>query len=196
MFICQIRCFRIIRRIHNFHLNLENNLINIWYVLHCKIFQRTPCALFNHFYFSFKQKVSHLLFWYTLQEWHFAVTKCLRRSFCINIDSIAVRRLFHVRPEQLSRAETVIWGWLRDTHMTSCLMDGILSAAAFPVVTRDWWLLPWSQLFPSFSRSATEQPQHLWGQKKIDASGRAPPWATHYLVKQKTNTLIFWLCPA
>lgn len=48
MFNWQIGSFRIIRRIHNFCLNLENNLINIWYVLDCKIFQRTPSALFCH----------------------------------------------------------------------------------------------------------------------------------------------------
>lgn len=63
-------------------------------------------------------------------------------------------------------------------------MGGIPGIAAFPAVTRDGWVLPWSQFFLSFLRSANEQPQHLWGQKKTDASGRAPPRATHSLASE------------
>lgn len=184
MFNWQICSFRIIRRIHNFHLNLENNLINIWLCVTLQnISENSKCSVLPLFFFLNKRFLT-FHFDNALQEWHLALAKCLERSFCIHIDSIAIRHLFHVWPEQVSQPETVIWCWLRDTSMTSCLMGGIPDVAAFPAVTRDWWLLPWSQFFPFFSRSVPEQPQHLWGQKKIDASGRVPPWATHSLTSE------------
>lgn len=86
--------------------------------------------------------------------------------------------------EQVSQSETVIWCWLWNTSMTSCLMGGISGVTALPVVTMDLGLLSLSQFFSSWSGGQLSSLSTSGGRKKVGVTGIAPPWAIYSLASE------------